>query len=130
MKKLEIIKNNTEKTLGSLIRDSRLKCKISINELSSRTKIHKTLLLHLENDRYEKLPSKIYVAGFLKLISSCIDFDLKEAQELLTNINEKQNVSMRTWKKVKVLSYQLHPALLKIHFSQPVSIWLYWFSFE
>ena len=107
MKKLEIIKNNTEKTLGSLIRDSRLNCKISINELSSRTKIHKTLLLHLENDRYEKLPSKVYVAGFLKLISASLDFDLLEAQDLLANISEKQNVSIRTWKKAIVLSNQI-----------------------
>ena len=109
MKHLEINKNITvaERTLGSLIRHARLKNKISINELSSRTKIHKTLLLHLENDRYEKLPNKIYIAGFLKLMSPFLDFDLKKAKELLANVEAQQTVSLRTWKKVKVLSYKL-----------------------
>lgn len=107
MKQLEIDKNISEKTLGSLIRDARLKSKVSINELSSRTKIHKTLLLHLENDRYEKLPKKIYVAGFLKLLSTLLNFDLKEAQNLLAISEEKQNVSVRTWNKAKILTYSL-----------------------
>ena len=107
MQKLEIIKNNTDKTLGSLIRNSRIEGKVTINELSSRTKIHKTLLLHLENDRYDKLPNKIYVAGFLKLMSNYLNFDLNEAQKILSKVKEKQNVSLRTWRRVKVLSYKL-----------------------
>ncbi len=106
MQKLEIIQNNTEKTLGRLIRDSRIEGKVSINQLSSSTKIHKSLLLHLENDRYDKLPKKVYIAGFLKLMSNYLKFDLEEAQDLLSKIEDQQTVSIRTWKKVKVLSYQ------------------------
>lgn len=107
MKKLIINKKNAEKTLGSLIREAREKSTITISEISFRTKIHKTLLLHLENDRYEKLPNTIYITGFLKSLSNVLEFDLKEAQDLLAIKSEKQNVSVRTWRKVKVLSLKL-----------------------
>lgn len=107
MKTLEINEGNINKSLGNIIRLARLKSKVSINEISSRTKINKSLLLHLENDRFDKLPNKVYVDGFLKLLSTYLNFDLKEAQEILAFETEKQNASNLSWEKVKIMSFKL-----------------------
>lgn len=105
MENIEFYKGS-EKTLGNIIRKARLACNISINELSYRTKINKSLLLHLENDRYDKLPNKVYVAGFLKLLAEIIKFDLSEAQVLLAQEKEKMKSDCH-WNRLKLLSLSL-----------------------
>lgn len=69
------------KTLGQMLKGSRCSKKISIEELSSITKIHKTLIHSLENDEYLNLPNRIYVLGFLKSISEALDINLNTAVE-------------------------------------------------
>lgn len=103
MKRFELY-NKPEKGPGSIIRKARVSKNISINELSYRTKIHKTLLLHLENDRYDKLPNKVYVSGFLKQLAGILEFDLVEAQGLIATKSDKVKCTDRHWNRLRVLS--------------------------
>ena len=70
------------KTLGEMLKNSRRSKKISIEELSSITKIHKTLIHSLENNEFLNLPNRVYVLGFLKSISEALDINLQKAVEL------------------------------------------------
>ena len=55
--------------LGELLTRARIEKNITVEELSSITKIHKSLILSLENNQLENLPNRIYVLGFLKSLS-------------------------------------------------------------
>nr|BDT27525.1 hypothetical protein BHI3_09910 [Bacteriovorax sp. HI3] len=88
------------KTIGDFIREARLSRNMDINELSSHTKIHKTLLLKIENNELRSLPSKPYVVGFLRSISSALDISfheslrlMEETPHLTANKNRKKSVS-------------------------------------
>ncbi len=62
--------------LGELLTRARIEKNITVEELSSITKIHKSLILSLENNQLENLPNRIYVLGFLKSLSIALEFDL------------------------------------------------------
>lgn len=70
------------KTLGEMLQVSRRSKRISIEELSFTTKIHKTLIHSLENNDFLNLPNRVYILGFLKSISEALDINLKTAVEL------------------------------------------------
>lgn len=53
-------------TVGQVLKQARLKKKISLDEVSSVTRIKKRYLLALENGEYKKLPGTAYIKGFIK----------------------------------------------------------------
>lgn len=98
------------KTVGEFIREARLLRKMDIKELSSRTKIHKTLLVKIENNDLRNLPSKPYVVGFLRSISNALDISFHESLRLLEETPflpsaEKRKNSVTG--RLMVLSYHL-----------------------
>src|SRR3989338_7578241 len=53
-------------SIRNLIREARSKKSISLEEVHSRIKIHPRVLQLLEEDKFEKLPSPLFVKSFLK----------------------------------------------------------------
>lgn len=70
-------------TIGKLLRTKREEKNLSLKVISHQTKIHIGLLELLENDQLDKLPSKIYVRGFVKSTSKVLGLDVKLALSLL-----------------------------------------------
>ncbi len=70
-------------TIGLLLRENREKQNLSLKVISQQTKISVGLLELLENDQLDKLPSKIYVRGFVKSTAKVLGIDVKYAHELL-----------------------------------------------
>jgi cytoskeletal protein RodZ len=54
------------KTVGQVLKDARLKKRISLDEIARVTRIKKRYLLALEKSEYEKLPGVAYIKGFIK----------------------------------------------------------------
>lgn len=62
-----------------MLYEARLTRNITIEDLSIRTKIHKTLIHSLENDDFPNLPNRVYILGFLKSMSEELRFNVKDA---------------------------------------------------
>lgn len=54
------------KTVGELLQSARIKHGLTVDEISKITHIRTKYLHYLENNEYEKLPSSVYVRGFIK----------------------------------------------------------------
>jgi cytoskeletal protein RodZ len=74
---------NINLTIGRLLREKRESKNISLKVISQQTKIHVGLLEYLEKDELHKLPSKIYVRGFVKATAKELGIDVKYALSLL-----------------------------------------------
>lgn len=53
-------------SFGVLFRNLRKDAGLSLDRLAELTKINKQYLLYLENEQFEKLPSSVYVRGFIR----------------------------------------------------------------
>lgn len=69
-------------SLGEMLYKARMARNITIEDLSTRTKIHKTLIHSLENDDFPNLPNRVYILGFLKSMSEELRFNVKDAVAL------------------------------------------------
>lgn len=56
-------------TPGSLLRQARTSRGLSLQELSSITRIPRVSLMNLENDAFEELPAQVFVRGFLRNVA-------------------------------------------------------------
>lgn len=72
-----------DNTIGRLLRTSREKKNLSINQVAAKTKINLNVLKHLENDEFDKLPNITYVRGFVKNYAKTVGLDPVEAKRLL-----------------------------------------------
>jgi cytoskeleton protein RodZ len=64
-----------EITLGSLLRTSREERQIDLDAVVKATKVRRHYLEALENEEWEKLPSKVFVKGFLRSYAAFLGLD-------------------------------------------------------
>jgi len=77
----------TRHSIGALLKSERETRDLSIEEVSSTTRIPRRTLESLEDDRFEELPSGVFVRGFIKAYASAVDID---AHEVLARFDEQQ----------------------------------------
>jgi cytoskeletal protein RodZ len=65
-------------SFGDFLREKREEKGLSLEKLEEMTKIKKTILDDLENERFEKLPPKIYIRGIISKYCQHVDLDTKE----------------------------------------------------
>lgn len=63
------------KTVGQLLKEERLKQRKTVEDISLKTKIPEASLEALESDRFEKLPSKTFVKGFIRNYAQELSLD-------------------------------------------------------
>ncbi len=61
--------------LGDLIRETREAKRLSLQTVSSATKIRENVLTALENEAYEDLPAPVYVRGLLRTLARYLEID-------------------------------------------------------
>lgn len=66
-------------TIGELIKNSRIEKRISVQDLSARTKIRVDQIINLENNNFSRLPGRIYLLGFIKSIALCLNIEREKA---------------------------------------------------
>lgn len=70
-------------TIGRLLKTSREKKNLSVDQVAAKTKININILKHLENDEFDKLPNITYVKGFVRNYAKTVGLDPAEAKVLL-----------------------------------------------
>ncbi len=97
--------------LGEQLTKLREKYKVTINDLSVHTKIQEKYLKALESDFYDKLPSPVYIRGYLREYENF--FNLREEvlvkvfekeYRIYININEKDEQDVEELSKIKTKS--------------------------
>ncbi len=88
-------------SFGDFLRQKREEKGISIEKLESLTRIKKTILDNLENERFEKLPPKIYIRGIISKYCQYVELDQKEVLDnfdkyFYENRSDKFNVGKVT----------------------------------
>lgn len=81
------------KILGDLLRDSREKLGLSLDDAAKETKIQKRYIIDLETEDFEDMPGKVYERGFLKTYVSFLGLDEKTFLDLHDEIRgEKKQI--------------------------------------
>src|SRR3989338_4192274 len=62
-------------SIGNELKEARSKKTLSLDDVYSRIKIHPRVLNLLEEGRFEKLPSPLFVKSFLKTYSEFLELD-------------------------------------------------------
>jgi len=70
-------------TIGSYLKKRRKAKKISLEKVSQSTKINTTQLENLEEDRFDLLPNKAYVVGYVKSYAKVLNEDPQDLLDLL-----------------------------------------------
>jgi cytoskeletal protein RodZ len=68
-------------SIGDYLKTEREERRLSIEEVSSTTRIPRKTLQSLEEDRFEDLPSGVFVRGFIKAYASAVHINPKEVLE-------------------------------------------------
>lgn len=76
----------SRQSIGQVLKHEREERRLSIEEVSSTTRIPRKALESLEEDRFEDLPSGVFVRGFIKAYASAVDID---ASEVLARFDEQ-----------------------------------------
>ena len=66
---------NAPEGLGGRLRAEREKRGVGLEELSRSTKIRRVFLEAMEAERWEEMPSPVFVAGFIKAIAQHLHAD-------------------------------------------------------
>ncbi|HTL70462.1 MAG TPA: RodZ domain-containing protein [Candidatus Eisenbacteria bacterium] len=64
-------------TIGGTLKDARTKQSLSLEDVHAKLKIHPRVLQLLEDDKFEKLPSPLFVKSFLKSYAEFLNVDPK-----------------------------------------------------
>lgn len=81
----------TRMTLGRYLKEQRQKKSIELKTVSQMTKINLTILEALENDRYDQLPTRPYVVGFIKNYSKYFGLNETKCLELLDQNHQEDH---------------------------------------
>ena len=64
--------------IGATLREARMRAKIDINEVETRTKIRAKYLRAIENEEWGLLPGDVYVKSFLRTYSEYLGLDSRQ----------------------------------------------------
>ncbi|MGZ4167174.1 MAG: helix-turn-helix domain-containing protein [Solirubrobacteraceae bacterium] len=64
--------------IGATLREARMRAKIDINEVETRTKIRAKYLRAIENEEWGLLPGDVYVKSFLRTYSDYLGLDSRQ----------------------------------------------------
>jgi Helix-turn-helix domain len=64
--------------IGARLREARMRARIDINEVETRTKIRAKYLRALENEEWDLLPGEVYVKSFLRTYGEFLGLDTRQ----------------------------------------------------
>jgi cytoskeletal protein RodZ len=64
--------------IGARLREARMRLKIDINEVETRTKIRTKYLRAMENEEWDLLPGEVYVRSFLRTYGDFLGLDSRQ----------------------------------------------------
>ena len=97
------------RSIGDYLKTERETRQLSLEEVSSTTRIPRRTLESLEEDRFEDLPSGVFVKGFIKAYASAVHID---AESVLERFDQQRPKTLPPAPLAKVRSRRGYRALL------------------
>ncbi len=110
-------------TLGEKLKKIRSERRVSLGDISRNTKIQVKYLEYLENEEYEKLPSDVYVKGFLRGFASHFGIGesslikLYEREREIRKHVKKEEGKEKFIKPLKFSGWVVTPKMIMIFFA-------------
>jgi len=82
------------KTIGKLLKETRVKKRYSLKKISEKTKIKEEFVVSLENEKWEELPEYTVVSGFVRSIAKVLSTNENHALALLRRDYPPQKLSV------------------------------------
>jgi cytoskeleton protein RodZ len=82
-------------TLGAYLKTKRESLNISLQEISQVTRIRRSILEAIENNRYDLLPPKVFAQGFIKSYASYLGLDESEVIRRYFDLVEKPDAEVK-----------------------------------
>ena len=82
--------------IGPLLRERRLELKLSLNEVAAQTRIRKTYIEALEEGRFEELPGRVYVIGFLQNYARALGLPAAPLIEAMSSQEKNSDSAIKT----------------------------------
>jgi len=79
----KLLDNNFMRTIGVYLRENRKLAKMSLKDLSEKTKIKSSFIRSIEKESWSKLPDFPVVLGFVKGISNTLQLNTKQSVAML-----------------------------------------------
>jgi cytoskeleton protein RodZ len=76
-------------SIGSVLKEAREKKAVSLDEVHAKIKIHPRVLQLLEEDKFDKLPSPLFVKSFLKTYADFLQINSEELLDAYQKLGEK-----------------------------------------
>ena len=81
---------------GARLRRSRMRRGLELDDVARITKVNPTYLRFLEEERFEELPARVYVRGFVTLYASCVGLEPKPvAEDYMRRFDAQRRTSRR-----------------------------------
>ena len=71
--------------IGTTLREARMRARIDITEVETRTKIRAKYLRAIENEEWDLLPGPVYVKSFLRTYGDFLGLDSRHADRRVTS---------------------------------------------
>ena len=77
-------------SIGGVLKEARTKKTLSLDEVHSKIKIHPRVLQLLEEDKFEKLPSPLFVKSFLKSYAEFLEISSEELVSAYDKVKKEE----------------------------------------
>ena len=104
--------NNNSLSFGSYLQTIRAEKGISLDEVSEKTRIRIEILLLIEKEDHDRLPSEVFVKGFLRAYAEAVGVDGSEAVTRYTSSINAYQATARSETDFAKLSTRFWPHLL------------------
>ena len=84
--KAEPSSSNPNKALGLYLKSLREEKKLTLKQISLETRINEVVLKNLEEEKFNQLPRKVYITGFIKNYCQCLNVPSEHALDLLDKV--------------------------------------------
>jgi cytoskeletal protein RodZ len=91
--------------LGEKLKDARETSKVTIAQISKKTKIPANYLKYIEEGDYKNLPADIYVIAYLRKYAEVLNLDI---EEILEQFRAERGISENLFKPTKIDSGASH----------------------
>ena len=89
-----------EPTIGQLLRDARVEQNLSLDAVVQATRIRLTHIEDIESDRFDRIPSRGYLVGYIRNYSKFLNLDSEEiTQKFKSSLSEETELGANSFSR-------------------------------
>ncbi len=104
--------NTASKTVGTTLREAREACAYSVAYVAAHTHLKEDVIVALENDNHDQLPSPVFIKGYIRSYAKLLDVDVEDLLGEYTQASVVEYVTPEVKKPKKVRSSGADPVVI------------------